>query len=106
MESSREENSDDSSALSTHFLLLKRDLEMVRTRGSRRGCELKPGASHQPLHGVTHEPLQLPPGAQREARSEALCVLGKLGDQVFGESDIFRRFYVPNSCISSCLEKH
>ena len=37
-------------------------------------------------------------------RSETLCALGKLEEQVFRSSDIFRRFHVPNSCISSYLE--
>ena len=42
-----------------------------------------------------------------ESRNEALCALGKLAGQVFRESDILRsRFYEPNSCISSYLEKH
>ena len=39
-------------------------------------------------------------------RSEALRALVKLEEQGFGRSDLFRRFYVPNSCISSYLEKH
>ena len=46
-------------------------------------CGLKFGICHQPLHGVEHEPLQLPtqhPQAELrvETRSEALCS-GKTG---------------------------
>ena len=41
------------------------------------------------------------------SRREALCALGKLAEQVFGQLAIFRRrFYLPNSCISLYLEKH
>ena len=41
-----------------------------------------------------------------EVRSEALCALGKLAKQVFRELDNFMRFYEPDSCIFSYLEKH
>ena len=42
-----------------------------------------------------------------ETRSEALCALGKLAEQVFRELDIFRRrIYEPNSYISLYLEKY
>ena len=61
----------------------------------------------QPLHGVEREPLQLPPEQRGADRGEVVCALGKPGDQVFRELDIFRRrFYEPDSCISSYLERH
>jgi len=42
-----------------------------------------------------------------EIRSEVHCALGKLEEQIFRKSDIFRRrLYVPYSCASSYLEKH
>ena len=41
-----------------------------------------------------------------EIRSETFCSLGKLEEQVFRSLHNFRRFYDPNSCISSYLEKH
>ena len=43
-----------------------------------------------------------------DIRIEALCtLLGKLAEQVFRSLDIFRRrFYEPNSYVSSYPEKH
>ena len=51
-------------------------------------CELKFGTCHQPLHGLKHEPLQLPTrntllvDLRVETRSEALCALGTLEEQI------------------------
>ena len=59
-------------------------------------CELEIGICHLPLHVLNREPLQLltlsiPERARGAMRSEAVCALGKLAEQVFRESDIFRR---------------
>ena len=46
---------------------------------------------HLPLHRLTHEPLQAPTCSRprtelrAESRREALSVLGKLAEQVFGQ---------------------
>ena len=40
-----------------------------------------------------------------EIENEVLCALGKPG-RTRHQVDIFRRFYEPNSCIFSYLEKH
>lgn len=45
-------------------------------------------------------------GLRLETRRAALCAPGTLGGQAFRESDIFRRFCVPRSCIRSYREKH
>ena len=61
---------------------------MVIFMTMREHCELKSGNCRQLLHGVKHEPLQLltrsTPCAELrvETRSEALCVLGTLEEQV------------------------
>ena len=93
-----------------HFLLrLKKEwdiLTLVHT-----ACELKFGPYHQPLHGVKQEPLQLPmhsipcSGAQGGDQEGGTLCSGKTRTGL--QIDIFRRrFHVPNSCISSFLEKH
>ena len=71
------------------------------------------GIFHLSLHRLNHELLQLltfnTPGKELrvEIRSKALSALGKLAEQVFRKLDISRRrFYEPNSCIISYLEKH
>ena len=60
------------------------------------GTDSRATAAANPQH-----PLK---GAQGGERREALCALGKLAEQVFRELDIFR-FYEPNSCSSSYVEK-
>ena len=86
---------------------------MAKGKTGWEQCELRLGACHQSLHGVKPEPPQLPtrsiPWAEFrvETRSEGFCALGKLQEQAFRESGIFRRrFYEPSSCIPSYLEEH
>ena len=67
---------------------------------------LESGACHQPRQGLNHEP----PAPLRRAQGEhqeggALCS-GKTGRTGLQTVRYFRRFYVPNSCISSYLGKH
>ena len=82
-----------------------------------RSCHLQIGIATgicpQSLQGSNYLLLQLLPfhtpwkEFMVESRSKVLCALGRLPEQVFRESDIFRRrFYEPDSYISSNLEKH
>ena len=77
---------------------------------------LQIGTCHLSSWGSNYEPLQLTSNTpwkefRVETRNEALCALrGRRGrglaEQVFRYLDIFRkRFYEPNSCVSSYLEK-
>ena len=75
-------------------------------------CQLQIGTCHLPLQGLNHVLLQLLTfntlwkEYRVESRNEALCALGKTGRTGL-QTDIFRsRFYEPNFCISSYLEKH
>ena len=51
---------------------------------------------------IYKEPLQLPTHSMPWVKHLVLWKTGRTGLQI----DIFRRFYEPNSCISSYLEKH
>ena len=75
-------------------------------------CQSELGTGQLPLCRLKPEPLQLltlhtPWKELRvETRRGVLCALGKLGAQVFGWLEIFRRFDEPNACNSFYLEKH
>ena len=72
-------------------------------------CQPQTGTCHVPLQRPNHELLQLATfnTLRRELRVElrngVLCALGKIGRT--GSLDNFR-FYDPDSCIYSYLEKH
>lgn len=71
--------------------------------------ELEIGTCHLPLHRLNHKPLQLPSldtpwkELKVEIRREALCTLENWQNS---SSDILRRLYEPNSCITLFLDNH
>ena len=69
----------------------------------REPYELEIGTCHLPLHGLNHEP-QLRPSIplkelMAEIRSEALCALRKLAQQVFRQ--VFSGKYFMSSILTS-----
>ena len=75
-------------------------------------CQLKIGAFHPLPQELNHDRLQLLTfnilwkESMGKFRNEASVLWEKLAEQVFTEVGIFSRFYEPNSCISSYLEKY
>ena len=70
-------------------------VQQGKPRWHLESCHLEMGTCHLPLQGLNHELLHLLSLDKQlkdfkvETRSEALCALGKLAEQVFGELNFF-----------------
>lgn len=101
-----------SQRLGKDFCKTGHDPSSLQKDGFPELCHLQIGTCHLPSRGSNCEPLQLTintPSKFRVTRNEAPYALGgrkQLAEQVFRHLDIFRkRFYEPNSYVSSYLEK-